>query len=192
MLRCCDVVMMMMMLLLLSLSLSLSLLLLLLLFHTRADTRQCVCPQSPVQIGMGSPRRQRTLRHRGLRKTGAQLRDNPEERENCGKNRAKPLDAITAKTATQCITRNPPLHNWNVLKRHDELNFEALHCWRDPTSLLDNKDVHNHRNCTCGHLHDINDLWRDATICSTSRMLNTSTMTTICGVTPRSAPHRES
>ena len=38
-----------------------------------------------VLIGMGSPRQQRTLRHRGLRKTGAQLRDNPEEREKSAK-----------------------------------------------------------------------------------------------------------
>ena len=32
------------------------------------EARQCVYPQSPVLIGMGSPRWQRTLQHRGLQK----------------------------------------------------------------------------------------------------------------------------
>ena len=50
-------------LLLLSLSLSLSLLL---LFETRSEARKCLCQQSPVQIGTGSPRWRRTLHHRGL------------------------------------------------------------------------------------------------------------------------------
>ena len=35
---------------------------------TRADARKCLCQQSPVLIGMGSPRWQRTLRHRGVEK----------------------------------------------------------------------------------------------------------------------------
>ena len=37
-----------------------------------------------VLIGMGAlDGKELTLRHRGLRKTGAQLWDNPEEREKC-------------------------------------------------------------------------------------------------------------
>ena len=51
----------------------------------------------------------RTLRHRGLRKTCAQLRDNPEEREKCGKTAKSPFIAA--------ITNEPvSTTNWTVCK----------------------------------------------------------------------------
>ena len=33
-----------------------------------AEARKCLCQQSPVPVGMGSPRWRRTLHHRGLQK----------------------------------------------------------------------------------------------------------------------------
>ena len=46
---------------------------------------------SPQSNWQGSPRRRRTLHRRGLRKTGAQLRDNPEEREKNGQRPKNPV-----------------------------------------------------------------------------------------------------
>ena len=52
----------------------------------------------------GSPRWQRTLRHRGPQKTGAQLRDNPEEREKRPKWPKNPSNRLAAiNTATQLV-----------------------------------------------------------------------------------------
>ena len=48
-------------------------LLLLLMWLWLSEARKCLCQQSPVLIGMGSPRWRRTLHHRGLQKNGAQL-----------------------------------------------------------------------------------------------------------------------
>ena len=46
----------------------------------------------------GEPSTTKNSSSRGLRKTGAQLRDNPEEREKSGKPRKAPfIDATTAK-----------------------------------------------------------------------------------------------
>ena len=52
----------------------------------------------------GSPRWQRTLRHRGPRKTVAQLQDNPEERERRPKRPKNPSNRLAAmNTAIQLV-----------------------------------------------------------------------------------------
>ena len=42
------------------------------------------------------------------------------------------------------------LHNWNVLKRRDELNLRHLQVCETTPSLHDHRDVHNRKSCTCG------------------------------------------
>ena len=71
-------------------------------------------------------------------KTGAQLRDNPEEREKCGKTAINPfIAAITPllKAAYQSL-----LHNKMSTDSGDERNLRHLYCWRDP-----NLSLHDHR-----------------------------------------------
>ena len=50
-----------------------------------------------------SPRWRRTLHHRELRKTGAQLRDNPEEREKWPGRPKNPFIAAITATAESCV-----------------------------------------------------------------------------------------
>ena len=102
--------------------------LLLLLFRTRAEARQCVCPQSLVPIGMGALDNKELFVIEGSQKTGAQLRDNPEEREKCGKNvfffkKKNVIAAIPHWKRALSVS----VANENV---HQELSLRHFHCSR--------------------------------------------------------------
>ena len=71
-------------------------------------------------------------------KTGAQLRDNPEEREKCGKTAKNPF--IAAITPLLKAAYRSLLHNKMSTDSGDERNLRHLYCWRDP-----NLSLHDHR-----------------------------------------------
>ena len=88
---------------------------------TRAEARKCLFQQSPVLIGMGSRRCQRTLRHRGLQKLALNFGTTWRSAKNASEPPKTPLklrhhpDVVTdsvldCRTCLCMITGRRPLH----------------------------------------------------------------------------------
>ena len=58
------------------------------------EARQCLCQQSPVLVGMVSPRWRRTLRHQGLQKLGLNSGTTRRSAKNASKPPKTPPTAI--------------------------------------------------------------------------------------------------
>ena len=82
-------------------------------------------------------------------KTGAQLRDNPEEREKCVRAAKIPSIATNTNKLHSLHCGYPSLRRTGKSANSgDELNLRHLHCSRDNLSLHDHRDVQPSMNCT--------------------------------------------